>query len=103
MTWPMRGLLGAALAALLSCGPSDAEAMKLKEGSNLDDIVECPVLLCADPDRFFCGELLFDYGRSPPLCMETDICERMDCLEPNRRCVLFDGLPVQVRCIENDE
>jgi hypothetical protein len=96
----MRGLLGLALAAVLSCGPSDAEAMKLKEGSNLDDIVECPALLCADP-KAFCGELLFEYGRSPPLCMHTDICERMDCLRPGRTCTLFEGLPAQVRCIED--
>ncbi|MDY7227464.1 hypothetical protein [Hyalangium rubrum] len=98
----MRGLLGAALAAVLSCGPSDAEAMKLKEGRNLDDVVECPALLCAD-ELEFCGEMLFDYGRSPPLCLTTDICARVDCLEPNRRCVLFDGLPVQVRCVKNDD
>ncbi len=85
---------------MLSCGPSDAEAMKLKEGRNLDDIIECPVLLCAASDEF-CGELLFDYGRSPPLCMKIDICERMDCLKPGRTCTLFEGLPAQVRCIED--
>jgi hypothetical protein len=96
----MCGLLGAALAALLSCGPSDAEAMKLKEGRDLNDIGECPALLCAS-DSEFCGELLFEYGRSPPLCMPIDICDRMDCLEPDRVCRLFEGLPAQVRCVKD--
>lgn len=101
MNWRMSGLLGAALVAQLSCGPSAAEAMKLKEGSSLDDIRECPVLLCAG-EREFCAELLFEYGRSPPLCVTTNICERFECLEPGRRCVLFDGVPVQARCIRDE-
>jgi hypothetical protein len=110
----MCGLLGAALAALLSCGPSDAEAMKLKEGRSLNElpqeeidegrreIPECPALLCADASAF-CGEVLFEYGRSPPLCLHIDICDRMECLEPNRTCTLFEGLPAQVRCVERDD
>lgn len=103
MNLAIRGLLGAALAVLLSCGPSDAEAMRLKEGANLNDVFECPGLLCADPQNEFCGQMLFEYGRSPPLCLTTDICSRVECLESNRRCVLFDGLPVQVRCIKRDD
>jgi hypothetical protein len=100
MTWRISGLLGAALAVLLSCGPSDAEAMKLKEGSGLSDIGECPLLVCNQ--SLFCGELLFEYGRSPPLCMPIDICDRMECLRQGRVCVLFEGLPAQVRCVEPD-
>ena len=101
MTWRMCGLLGAALAAaLLSCGPSDAEAMKLKEGQDLNDTSECPFLQCSALDRF-CGELLFDYGRSPPLCLPINICERLDCLESGRTCTLFEGAPAQVRCVED--
>jgi hypothetical protein len=100
MIWKMKGLLGVALLAVLSCGPSKDEAMRLKEGANLDDVIECPALICADVNQF-CTELLFDYGRSPPLCVETNICERMDCLEEGRRCVLFDGIPIQARCIDD--
>jgi hypothetical protein len=100
MTARICGLLGAALAVLLSCGPSDAEAMRLKEGSNLDDIVECPALLCAR-DNEFCAEILFEYGRAPPLCVTNHICERLECLEQGRRCVFFDGIPIQVRCIKD--
>ncbi|HEX8704087.1 MAG TPA: hypothetical protein VF815_34965 [Myxococcaceae bacterium] len=100
MTWRICGLLGAALAAMLSCGPSDDEAMKLKEGENLNDISECPFLFCDALDEF-CGELLFDYGRSPPLCMKIDICERLECLESGRTCALFEGQPAQVRCVED--
>jgi hypothetical protein len=99
MTARICGLLGAALAVLLSCGPSKDEAMKLKEGSNLDDIGECPTLFCTEEQQF-CAEVLFEYGRAPPLCVTTEICERFDCLEPGRRCVFFDGVPIQVRCIE---
>jgi hypothetical protein len=98
MIWKMRGLLGAALAAVLSCGPGKDDAMRLKEGSNLDDIVECPALLCAGATDL-CTELLFEYGRTPPLCVPQDICERMDCLEQGRRCVIFEGIPFQARCI----
>lgn len=102
MTWRTRGLLGAALTAVvLSCGPSDDEAMRLKEGANLDDVEECPALLCLGQQEF-CAELLFDYGQSPPVCVETDICERMECLKQGRECVIFDGIPYQVRCIEPD-
>jgi hypothetical protein len=72
--------------------------MRLKEGSNLDDIRECPALLCASVDEL-CTELLFEYGRSPPLCVPQDICERMDCLEQGRRCVIFEGIPFEARCV----
>jgi hypothetical protein len=101
MTWKTKGLLGVALVTVLSCGPSKDEAVRLKEGSNLDDIVECPALLCAQPNEF-CTELLFEYGRSPPLCVTDDICNRLDCLEEGRRCVLFDGIPIQLRCIKEE-
>ena len=105
--WPdmngiMKGLLGAALAAVLSCGPGKDDAMRLKEGANLDDISECPTLLCTDVTAPFCTELLFEYGRSPPLCVDPDdICERLDCVEAGRRCVLFEGIPIQLRCIKD--
>jgi hypothetical protein len=100
MTWKTSGLLGAALMVVLSCGPSKDEAVRLKEGQNLDDIGECPTLLCPGLEEV-CTELLFEYGRSPPLCVDPrDICERMECLEAGRECVLFDGIPVQLRCID---
>jgi hypothetical protein len=95
----MRGLIGAALALTLSCGPSKDDAVKFKEGANLDDVTECPGLLCAGFNEF-CAELLFEYGRSPPLCVTDKICERFDCVGEGRRCVLFDGVPVQMRCIK---
>jgi len=98
MNWKLRGLLGVALAAVLSCGPGKDDAMRLKEGSNLDDIRECPALLCANVDEL-CTELLFEYGRSPPLCVPQNICERLDCLEQGRRCVIFEGIPFEARCI----
>jgi hypothetical protein len=98
MNWKLRGLLGVALAAVLSCGPGKDDAMRLKEGSNLDDIRECPALLCASVDEL-CTELLFEYGRSPPLCVPQNICERMDCLEQGRRCVIFEGIPFEARCV----
>ncbi len=101
MTWAMRGALGALLVAGLSCGPSEAEAMKLKEGSNLEDVYQCPGIACFNEDEF-CAEVLLEYGRSPPLCVTLDICERMECLESGRRCVFFDGFPIQVRCIEDN-
>lgn len=99
MTGKTSGLLGAALAVVLSCGPSRDEAVRLKEGANLDDVSTCPSLLCAGQNEF-CAELLFEYGRSPPLCVTDDICSRFDCLEEGRRCVLFDGVPVQMRCVK---
>jgi hypothetical protein len=101
MTWQMKGLLGAALAVVLSCGPSKDDSVRLKEGANLDDIVECPGLLCAGAAEF-CTELLFEYGRSPPLCVTDDICSRLECVGPGRRCVLFDGIPIQLRCIKDN-
>ncbi|SET76376.1 hypothetical protein [Stigmatella erecta] len=107
MTWRMRGVLGVALAGvMLSCGPSEDEAMKLKEGSTLDDVVECPYLYCGYDNQgefLLCAELLFEYGRSPPLCVDSRICERLDCLKPGRRCVAFDGIPYQIRCIKDDD
>jgi hypothetical protein len=99
MTWKTRGLLGVALAAVLSCGPGRDDAMRLKEGSTLEDVVECPILLCGDVTEL-CTELLFEYGRTPPLCVPQNICERMECLEQGRRCVIFEGIPFQARCIK---
>jgi hypothetical protein len=96
----MRGLLGAALTLALSCGPSKDDAVRIKEGQNLDDIATCPGLLCAGPNEF-CAELLYEYGVSPPLCVDDHICDRFDCVKENKRCVLFDGIPVQMRCIND--
>jgi hypothetical protein len=100
MTWKIRGLLGAALAVALSCGPGKDDSVRLREGENLDDIVECPGLLCARETEF-CTELLFEYGRSPPLCVSTDICDRLECVSQGKKCVLFDGIPIQLRCIDD--
>jgi hypothetical protein len=97
----MRGLLGAALVMGLSCGPSKEDSVRLKEGANLDDIVECPGLLCAGETEF-CAEILYEYGESPPVCVTDSICDRFECVGKNKRCVFFDGIPVQMRCIDND-
>ncbi|WP_224361376.1 hypothetical protein [Hyalangium versicolor] len=98
MTWQIRGLLGAVLAVVLSCGPGKDDAVRVKEGETLEGIDECPGLLCAG-EQYFCTELLFEYGRSPPLCVTSDICNKLECLDSGKKCVLFDGIPVQLRCV----
>lgn len=118
MSWQFRGLLGVALVVALSCGPGRDESVKIKEGQNLDDIAECPGLLCPgeyfDPPTEFCGEMHFDYGWSPPLCLPNgngrnesgqiipNICNRLDCVGQGKKCAAFDGVPVQVYCIDDD-
>lgn len=100
MNWRMSGLLGAALVLALSCGPTKDDSVRVKEGESLDDVGECPGLLCVEPNQF-CAELYFEYGWSPPLCVDDHICDRLDCVGPNKKCVLFDGVPVQLRCIDD--
>ncbi|MFL5343805.1 MAG: hypothetical protein ACJ8AT_03390 [Hyalangium sp.] len=116
----MSGLLGAALAMALSCGPGRDDSVRLKEGQNLDDVAECPVLFCPGETGFpeteteFCGEMHFDYGWSPPLCLPTgrgvdretqqpipSIFDRIECVGTHKRPVRFDGAPIQVYCIDD--
>lgn len=118
MSWQMRGLLGAALLMVLSCGPSKDDAVRVKEGESLEGVLECPGLICAGEGvTEFCGEVLFEFGQSPPICLpykykkegeaDTDpphnTCDLFQCVKDGKRCVLFDGVPVQVRCIDDDK
>ncbi len=82
-----------------ACGVDEDEVIKLREGENLEDIPYCGSFGCEDIYAF-CAELFFDFGRSPPLCVPENICERMECANPNKRCAVFDGFPGQVKCID---
>jgi hypothetical protein len=99
----MKGLLAATLLGLASCGVSEDEAVRLREGASLVDEGEslyyCSSLGCPF-ERQLCVELFFDYGRSPPLCLGPDICERLECQKEGRQCAIFDGFPGQVKCID---
>ena len=101
MNWKIRGLLGAALAVVLSCGPGKDDAMRLKEGQNLSDIVECPALLCAGPTEL-CTELLFEY--EAPLAALVRAGQHLrEAGLPGAgtlRCVIFEGIPFEARCIK---
>jgi hypothetical protein len=105
MTWKTSGLLGAALAVVvLSCGPGKDEAVRLKEGANLDDVQECLGVICetATVPLTFCSQLIFEYGRSPLLCVNAEtICDRLDCVSEGRKCAVFQGEPYQVYCIKD--
>lgn len=86
--------LGLAALLLLSCGPS--EELVLKEGETLGGLRYC-VFGCSQDT--FCAELfLKDTGRSPPLCVPENICDRLECANGGQ-CTLFDTFPVEVRCI----
>lgn len=106
MPWRIRGLLGAAaLAVLTSCGVSEDEAVRLKEGERLfnPDIDSaywyCSTLGCAYEGQA-CLEVFFEYGRSPALCLFLDVCDKLECAKAGRECAIFDGFPGQVKCIE---
>ena len=91
------------LLGLASCGVSKEEAVHLKEGQTVSDpefgLLECNSFGCTE-ELPFCVELFFDYGRSPPLCVSTDICDRLECSEPGYVCRVFDGFPGQIRCVK---
>jgi hypothetical protein len=100
MSWRLALLLSATLMVLgTACGVDEDEVVKLKEGEGLGDAPYCGSLGCADPFKF-CAELFLDFGRSPPICVSDDICDRLDCANSSRRCAVFDGFPGQVKCIK---
>lgn len=117
MSWPIRGLLGAAaLAVLTSCGVSDDEIVRIREGERLGHedprigLTACTTFGCpdpllldpppADPDPLFCLEVFFEYGRSPALCLPLDVCQKLECAKAGQECAIFEGFPGQVKCIE---
>ncbi|RKG62292.1 hypothetical protein D7X30_02975 [Corallococcus sp. AB011P] len=93
-------LLSATLVLATGCGVSEDEVVQLKEGENLSDTPYCGSLGCADPYRL-CAELFLEFGRSPPLCVVDNICDRLECAKEGRRCAVFNGFPGQVKCIED--
>ncbi|WP_395810018.1 hypothetical protein [Archangium minus] len=100
----MRGLLGAAaLVVLASCGVSEDEAVRLKEGETLGEpelgLDYCTTLGCRY-DGQYCLEVFFEYGRSPALCLFTDVCDKLECVKQGQECAIFDGFPGQVKCID---
>lgn len=92
-------LLSATLVLVTGCGVDEDEVVKLKEGENLSDTPYCGGAGCLDPYRY-CAELFLDFGRSPPLCVVENICDRLECANTNRRCAVFEGFPGQVKCID---
>jgi hypothetical protein len=88
-----------AAAVLVSCGVSEDEAVKLREGQTLNDLPFCGSFGCADPAAW-CLELFFEFGTSPPLCARpSNICERLECFQQGQECRVFEGFPGQVRCV----
>ena len=98
-------LLGGLLCGLAGCGVSADEAVQLKEGGTLSrdgiPLEGCTTFGCAYSGQA-CLEVFFEYGRSPPLCLFVDVCERLECQsgKPGYQCTLFDGFPGQVKCTE---
>jgi hypothetical protein len=92
-------LLSATLVLSTGCGVSEDEVVRLKEGESLADTPYCGSLGCSDPFRF-CAELFLEFGRSPPLCVVDNVCDRLECAKGGRRCAVFDGFPGQVKCID---
>jgi hypothetical protein len=98
MSRPFRALLAAAVVGLgSSCGIPPEEVLYLKEGETTVDLPYCTQFGCPSVGQF-CVELFFEFGRSPPLCVLPEVCNRLQCRE-GRRCAIFDGFPGQVRCI----
>jgi len=105
MAWRIRGLLGAAaLVVLTSCGVTEDEAVRLKEGQTLGEpeigLQYCSTLGCQYENQA-CLEVFFEYGRSPALCLFLDVCEKLECEKEGGRCAIFDGFPGQVKCIRD--
>jgi hypothetical protein len=119
MAWRIRGLLGAvALVMLTSCGVTEDEAVRLKEGQTLGEpslggleycsTLGCPEVVVRDESgqavsvkQLLCMEVFFEYGRSPALCVLPEVCNRLDCIKEGGQCALFDGFPGQVKCIRD--
>ncbi|QDE92992.1 hypothetical protein BHS06_30660 [Myxococcus xanthus] len=96
----IRSLVFSVLAVCASsCGVSEDEAVLPKEGESLSDAPYCGSFGCVNPYQF-CAEIFLEFGRSPPICVFDDICERLECANSNRTCALFDGFPAQVKCIK---
>ncbi|MGZ3460993.1 MAG: hypothetical protein ACXU86_21100 [Archangium sp.] len=104
MPWRIRGLLGAAaLVVLTSCGVTQDEAVRLKEGQTLGDpnvgLQYCSSFGCPY-DGQACLEVFFDYGKSPALCLFLDVCDKLECEKEGNECAIFDGFPGQVKCMK---
>ena len=105
MPWRNRGLLAALLLGLASCGVSREEAVHVKEGQTLSHptygLEYCTSLGCYE-ELPFCVEVLFEYGRSPPLCVSTDICSRLECSEPGYECRVYAGVGQvgEIKCVK---
>lgn len=105
MAWSIRGLLGAAaLVVLASCGVSEDEAVRLKEGATLGEpelgLEYCTTFGCSYEGQA-CLEVFFEYGRSPALCLFVEnVCDKLECVKEGRECAIFDGFPGQVKCID---
>ncbi|QRK09603.1 hypothetical protein JQX13_05575 [Archangium violaceum] len=104
MPWRIRGLLGAAaLVVLTSCGVSEDEAVRLKEGETLGEpeigLDYCTTFGCEYQGQY-CLEVFFEYGRSPALCLFADVCDKLECVKAGQECAIFDGFPGQVKCID---
>ncbi|NTX03314.1 hypothetical protein HUA74_10005 [Myxococcus sp. CA051A] len=82
-----------------ACGVDDDEVVRVKEGESLADAEYCGSFGC-DQLNEFCAEVFLEFGRSPPICITEDVCERLECANTNRRCAIFDGFPGQVKCIK---
>lgn len=96
----MRVLVFSAVSALATaCGVDEDEVVRLKEGESLADAEYCGSFGCEQSFEF-CAEVFLEFGRSPPICIADDVCERLECANKNRRCAIFDGFPGQVKCID---
>ena len=97
-SWPAYELAneraaGAALAcSCSSCGPGKDDACASRRAPTWRTSASARPCCCASPADL-CAELLFEYGRSPPLCVPDNICERLDCLEQGRRCASSRASP----------
>ncbi|WXH30697.1 hypothetical protein WA016_04669 [Myxococcus stipitatus] len=96
----MRILVFCVMSALATaCGVDEDEVVRLKEGESLADAAYCGSFGCERINEF-CAEVFLEFGRSPPICVSEDVCERLECANSSRRCAIFDGLPGQVKCID---
>ncbi|WP_198316357.1 hypothetical protein [Cystobacter fuscus] len=103
-----RILAGVVLVGLTACGVTEDEAVRLKEGQTLSvpgvPLEGCSTFGCLYEGQV-CMEVFFEYGRSPAVCVFTDVCDRLECQtqKPGYKCTLFDGFPGQVKCIERED
>ena len=93
-----------ALALLTSCGVTEDEAVRLKEGQTLGEpdvgLEYCSTFGCRYEGQA-CLEVFFEYGRSPALCLFLNVCDKLECEKEGGRCAIFDGFPGQVKCIRD--